>query len=144
MITLLYRGWERMVGMIPHWKRKFVTLWTGQALSILSSSISQYALIWYLTDLTGSSAVLAMATMAAAIRYNRGDTTQTFFLRTFHHFLLRHAWLGPGSAQTSMMMGSTMGLRCVLRYKNRESSSFTFCFKALQSRTRCFAQSSSV
>ena len=67
MITLLYRGWERMVGMIPHWKRKFVTLWTGQALSILSSSISQYALIWYLTDLTGSSAVLAMATMAAML-----------------------------------------------------------------------------
>ena len=27
--------------MIPHWKQKFVLLWTGQALSILSSSLSQ-------------------------------------------------------------------------------------------------------
>ena len=24
--------------MIPHWKQKFVLLWTGQALSILSST----------------------------------------------------------------------------------------------------------
>jgi|GEM_PF-3959591 len=51
--------------MIPHWKQKFALLWTGQALSILSSMISQYALIWYLTDLTGSPAVLSLATMAA-------------------------------------------------------------------------------
>lgn len=47
--------------MIPHWKQKFALLWTGQALSILSSMISQYALIWYLTDLTGSPAVLSLA-----------------------------------------------------------------------------------
>lgn len=56
--------------MIPHWKQKFALLWTGQALSILSSMISQYALIWYLTDLTdltGSPAVLSLATMAALV-----------------------------------------------------------------------------
>ena len=53
--------------MIPHWKQKFVLLWTGQALSILSSMVSQYALIWYLTDLTGSPAVLSLATMAAMV-----------------------------------------------------------------------------
>ena len=46
---------------------KFALLWTGQALSILSSMISQYALIWYLTDLTGSPAVLSLATMAALV-----------------------------------------------------------------------------
>ena len=40
--------------MIPHWKQKFAVLWVGQALSILTSMLSQYALIWYLTDLTGS------------------------------------------------------------------------------------------
>lgn len=53
--------------MIPHWKQKFALLWTGQALSILSSMISQYALIWYLTDLTGSPAILSLATMAALV-----------------------------------------------------------------------------
>ena len=53
--------------MIPHWKQKFVTLWVGQALSILTSMVSQYALIWYLTDQTGSSAVLSAATIAALL-----------------------------------------------------------------------------
>ena len=53
--------------MIPHWKRKFVILWVGQAASLLTSAISQYALIWYLTDLTGSSAVLSMAMLCAML-----------------------------------------------------------------------------
>ena len=53
--------------MIPHWKQKFAVLWVGQALSILTSMLSQYALIWYLTDLTGSSTVLSLATMAALL-----------------------------------------------------------------------------
>ena len=53
--------------MIPHWKQKFALLWTGQALSILSGMISQYALIWYLTDLTGSPRSSPLATMAALV-----------------------------------------------------------------------------
>ena len=53
--------------MIPHWKQKFALLWTGQALSILSSMVSQYALIWYLTYHTGSAAVLSVATLAAML-----------------------------------------------------------------------------
>lgn len=53
--------------MIPHWKQKFAVLWVGQALSILTSMLSQYALIWYLTDLTGSSTVLSLATLAALL-----------------------------------------------------------------------------
>lgn len=53
--------------MIKHWKRKFVTLWMGQAVSLLTSSVSQYALIWYLTELTGSSAVLSIAMLSAML-----------------------------------------------------------------------------
>lgn len=53
--------------MILHWKEKFAVLWVGQALSILTSMLSQYALIWYLTDLTGSSTVLSLATLAALL-----------------------------------------------------------------------------
>lgn len=49
--------------MYPHWKSSFVLLWTGQAFSILTSSISQYALLWYLAGTTGSAAILSLATI---------------------------------------------------------------------------------
>lgn len=53
--------------MRTQWKRQFATLWVGQAVSILTSSISQYALIWHLTAQTGSAAVLSLASMAALL-----------------------------------------------------------------------------
>ena len=53
--------------MISHWKRKFVVLWVGQACSIFTSMLSQYALIWYLTDRTGSPAVLSMAMLCGML-----------------------------------------------------------------------------
>lgn len=49
--------------MYPHWRSSFVLLWTGQACSILTSSISQYALLWYLAGTTGSAATLSLATI---------------------------------------------------------------------------------
>ena len=45
------------------WKRKFVVLWTGQAVSIFTSSVIQMAIIWYLTEKTGSAAILSLATL---------------------------------------------------------------------------------
>ena len=53
--------------MRMQWKRQFATLWVGQAVSILTSSISQYALIWHLTAQTGSAAVLSLAAVAALL-----------------------------------------------------------------------------
>ena len=53
--------------MRTSWKRSFAALWVGQAVSILTSSISQYALIWYLTDRTGSAAILSLAAIAALL-----------------------------------------------------------------------------
>ncbi len=53
--------------MTVTWKRQFAVLWLGQAVSILTSSISQYALIWDLTARTGSAAVLSLAAMAALL-----------------------------------------------------------------------------
>jgi len=41
----------------------FLVLWSGQALSLLGSTIVQFALIWWLTRETGSAAVLAMAAL---------------------------------------------------------------------------------
>lgn len=45
------------------WKRNFFTIWTGQAFSQLSSSVLQFAIVWYLTDQTGSALVLSAAMM---------------------------------------------------------------------------------
>lgn len=47
--------------MQKNWKRTFYTIWVGQAFSQLSSSILQFAIVWYLTDKTKSGMILAMA-----------------------------------------------------------------------------------
>lgn len=46
-----------------NWKRSFFTIWTGQAFSLITSAVLQMAIIWYLTDITGSALVLSMAAM---------------------------------------------------------------------------------
>lgn len=43
--------------------RPFFTLWTGQSLSLLGSQAVQFALIWWLTEQTGSAAILSLATL---------------------------------------------------------------------------------
>jgi len=45
------------------WQIPFFTIWTGQAFSLAGSRVLEFALIWWLTQLTGSATVLAMATM---------------------------------------------------------------------------------
>ena len=49
--------------MSMNWKKTFFTIWTGQAFSQLSSSILQFAIVWYLTDHTGSAIILSAAMM---------------------------------------------------------------------------------
>lgn len=49
----------------PNWKRNFFTIWTGQAISKFSSSVLQFAMIWYLTDTTDSAAVVSFAVFLA-------------------------------------------------------------------------------
>lgn len=46
-----------------NWKRHFFTIWAGQAVSLITSAILQMAIIWYLTEKTGSAMVLSMATL---------------------------------------------------------------------------------
>jgi len=46
------------------WKGKFVTIFTGQLFSILTSSMVQFAIIWHLTASTGSAIVLMLAGLA--------------------------------------------------------------------------------
>lgn len=45
------------------WKRKFTIMWSGQAVSLLTSSVLQMAIVWYLTERTGSAAILSLATL---------------------------------------------------------------------------------
>lgn len=47
----------------PTWKKKFFTIWSGQAISLIGSRLVGFALVWYLTDLTGSATVLATASL---------------------------------------------------------------------------------
>jgi DHA3 family macrolide efflux protein-like MFS transporter len=49
------------------WQVPFFTIWTGQAVSLLGSQLVQFALVWWLTQTTGSATVLAIATMMAVL-----------------------------------------------------------------------------
>ena len=45
------------------WKAKFFTIWTGQAFSLFGSSLVDFALIWWLTETTGSQRVLTISSL---------------------------------------------------------------------------------
>lgn len=50
-----------------NWIKPFFLVWIGQAFSLAGSRIVQFALVWWLTELTGSATVLATATLVALI-----------------------------------------------------------------------------
>src|SRR5215475_5016715 len=47
------------------WQRPFFTIWVGQAISLIGSSLVQFAIIWWLTEKTQSATVLATASLMA-------------------------------------------------------------------------------
>ena len=49
------------------WAKKFFIMWTGQAFSLVGSSLVQFALVWWLTRETGSATVLATATLISML-----------------------------------------------------------------------------
>lgn len=49
------------------WLINYIPMWAGQAVSILGSAIVQFALIWHLTEKTGSAAVLATGTIVSIL-----------------------------------------------------------------------------
>jgi len=51
----------------PSSMRPFFIVWTGQTFSLLGSEIVQFALVWWLTQETGSATVLALASMMAVL-----------------------------------------------------------------------------
>ena len=50
-----------------NWKSRFFTIWSGQAFSLFGSSLVQFALVWWITQKTGSATILATATMVALL-----------------------------------------------------------------------------
>lgn len=56
-----------MIATASAWKRPFFTIWIGQAFSLLGSQLVQFALIWYLTEKTGSAVTLATASLAGLL-----------------------------------------------------------------------------
>ncbi len=46
-----------------NWKRPFFTIWGGQAVSLLGSSLAGFALVWWLASTSTSATVLAGATL---------------------------------------------------------------------------------
>ncbi|MBN1241208.1 MAG: MFS transporter [Spirochaetales bacterium] len=49
------------------WAPRFFLIWSGQALSLVGSSLVQFALVWWMTRETGSATVLATATLVALL-----------------------------------------------------------------------------
>ena len=58
----LCRPWNQ-----DRWAPRFFTIWGGQIFSLLGSHVVQFALVWWLTETTGSATVLAIGTMVALI-----------------------------------------------------------------------------
>ncbi len=69
-------------GPMENWKAKFIFLGIGQAVSMLTSSILQISIVWYLTQKTGSPAIVTMSTLAGYLpRAVLGLFTGTFIDR---------------------------------------------------------------
>ncbi len=49
------------------WKRRFFTIWIGQQLSWIGSSLAQFALVWWITKTTGSATVLAIGVLFSVL-----------------------------------------------------------------------------
>lgn len=51
----------------PGWQRRFWSIFAGQALSLTGSALTQFVLLWWITDTTGRAGALATAGMAALL-----------------------------------------------------------------------------
>lgn len=52
-----------------NWKLRFFIIWTGSAVSLITSAILQMAIVFYLTEKTGSAMVLSMASLVGFLPY---------------------------------------------------------------------------
>lgn len=116
----------------PNWRVRFWAIFAGQALSLCGSALTQFVVLWWITDTTGSVSALTIAGMAALLpqallsplggvfadRYSRrtlmivGDTVSTVCMMVLIALFLTervelwHAWtiLGIRSAMQAFQM----------------------------------------
>lgn len=67
ILVVLNHDQDSLLSPGPHWLRRFFSIWLGQAVSLFGSQLVQFALIWHLTQLTGSATVLAMASLVGLL-----------------------------------------------------------------------------
>lgn len=58
---------KRIVWNAERWATLFFTIWTGQTLSWIGSAVAQFALVWWITEKTGSATILAVATLLSML-----------------------------------------------------------------------------
>ena len=51
----------------PNWRLRFWTIFFGQTLSLVGSALTQFVLLWWITDTAGSVSALATAGLAALL-----------------------------------------------------------------------------
>lgn len=51
----------------PRWRLRFWSVFGGQALSLIGSALTQFVLVWWITDSTGSVSALAVAGLAVML-----------------------------------------------------------------------------
>ncbi len=51
----------------PRWGVRYFSIFAGQSLSLVGSALTQFVLMWWITDTTGSVAALALAGVAALL-----------------------------------------------------------------------------
>jgi DHA3 family macrolide efflux protein-like MFS transporter len=51
----------------PHWKLRYFSIFGGQSLSLIGSALTQFVLMWWITDMTDSVAARAIAGVAALL-----------------------------------------------------------------------------
>jgi len=81
------------------WRRRFFVLWTAQALSLLSSSLVGFALVWWLTISTGSATTLATGVLAGMVPHLLlGPIAGVLVDRHSRRFIMAAADLGTAAA----------------------------------------------
>ncbi len=123
---------------ITNWKRNFYTIWAGQAFSQFSSSVLQFAIVWYLTDKTGSALVLSAAMMMGFLPQGiLGPFIGVFIDRYNRKMIMAVSDLFIAAASLIMVIAGQMGvlsielILLVLLIRSIGSAFHTPCLQAV-------------
>ena len=65
--TVVIDAANPVVRSTDNWQPRFFLIWGGQALSLIGSALTQFVLLWWITQETGSATALATAGIAALL-----------------------------------------------------------------------------